>query len=105
MKVNGFKHVNDGGQHLFGERESAVVFGIAANLQNTFAHFGKCSRQVRGCGAFANTALAVNGKDFGIANFHIGVELNLQAALSVQFGIAFEGRKRQSFNVHGVAPS
>ena len=105
VEVNSFEHVNDGGQHLLGECEGAVVLGVAANLQNPFAHFGKCGRQVRRCGAFANAALAINGKNFGIANFHIGVELNLQAALAVEFWIAFHRWERQCFNIHGVAPS
>ena len=47
MKIHGFKHINDRGQHFFSQREGAVMLGVTADLQHTFSHFGKCSRQIR----------------------------------------------------------
>ena len=39
MKVYRLQHVNDGGQHFFGEGEGGVMLGVAANLQHPLAHF------------------------------------------------------------------
>ena len=90
MKVHGFKHINHRGQHFFGERESAVVLGVTTDLQHPLAQSGKGGRQVRRCGALTNTAFAVNGKDFGIADLDAGVELHLHAALAVRASAALD---------------
>ena len=50
----------------------------------------KRGRQVRRCGALTNTAFAINGKDFGIADLDAGVELHLQAALAVRASAALD---------------
>ena len=83
MKVHGFKHINDRRKHFFSQREGAVMLGVTADLQHTFSHFGKCSRQIRGGGAFADTAFAIDRKDFGVADFHIRIELALHTAFAV----------------------
>ena len=105
MKVHGFEHINHRGQHFFGESESAVVLGVTTNLQYPLTQSGKGGRQVGGGGAFANAAFAINGKHFGIANFHTGVELHLHAALAVGASAAFDlaDGNAGGFN-HGVFP-
>jgi hypothetical protein len=84
VKVDCFQHVDDGRQHLLGQRESRIVFGVAADLQHPFAHVRKGRRQVGTGGAFANATFAVDGKHLGVADLQIRVELHLQTALAIK---------------------
>jgi hypothetical protein len=83
VEVHRLEHVDDGGQHLLGQREGAVVLGIAADLQHALAELGEGDRQVRRGGALADAALAVDGEDLGGADLQVRVELHLHAALAV----------------------
>ena len=41
VKVDGLQHVDHRGQHLLGQREGTVMFGVTADLQDPFPHLGK----------------------------------------------------------------
>jgi hypothetical protein len=83
VEVDRLEHVDDGGHQLLGQREGAVVLGVAADLQHPLAELGEGGRQVGGGGALADAALAVDGEDLGVADLHARVELHLHAALAV----------------------
>ncbi len=83
VEVHRLQHIDDGRQQLLGERESGVVLRVAADLQHALAELAERDRQVGGGGAFADTALAVDGEDFGRAYFDGRVHLNLDAALAI----------------------
>lgn len=61
MKINLFKSLNNGFLQLPGNRECAVMLGIAAYLQYLGAFKGKCCRNVGTGSAFSYAALPIYG--------------------------------------------
>jgi hypothetical protein len=66
-KSTDFQHVDHRRHQAFGQREGAVVLGVAADLQHALAELGKGDRQVGRGRRFADAALAVDGKDLGVS--------------------------------------
>ena len=84
VEINGFEDIDDRGHHPLGEGESAVVLGIATDLQHPLAQLGEGGRQVGGGGGLTDPPLAVNSKHQGaFLDRHRGVLVDLQAALAI----------------------
>ena len=112
MEVDRLEHVDHGGQHLLGQREGAVVFRVAADLQHPLAHLREGRRQVAAGGALADASLAVDREHLGGADLQVRVELHLHAALAVGTGGGraahvhpLDLTQRDGGDVHAVAPS
>ena len=107
MEIHGFQRVDHRGIELLGQGEGGIMLGVAADLQHAFTQLAEGRRQIRRGGALADAAFAVNGKDFGGANFHAGVQLDLHAAFTIaarftatgDLGRGYQGR----FN-HAATP-
>jgi len=84
VEVHRFEDVDDRRHQTLGQGEGRVVLGITADLEHALAELGERDRQVRGGRALADAALAVDGEDLGALDLHVGVELNLHAALPVR---------------------
>ena len=83
MEVDAFQDINHRGREHLGEGEGGVVLGVASDLQNALAELGKGGGEVRGGGALADAALAIDGEHLGGSDAKIGVHLDLDAALAV----------------------
>jgi hypothetical protein len=59
-------------------------FGSQPICMHPLAELGEGHGQVRRGRALADAALAVDGEDLGLADLHIGIEVDLQAALAVE---------------------
>jgi hypothetical protein len=60
------------------------VLRVAADLEHALAELGEGHGQVRRGRALADAALAVDGKDLGLVDLDLGIEVDLQAALAVE---------------------
>ena len=81
VEVHGFENVDHRGHHLLGEREGAVVLGIATDLKHPLAELGEGGRQIGAGGALADAPFAIHGN-------HQGAFLNLKTSLLVHLNTA-----------------
>jgi hypothetical protein len=84
VELHRLEHVDDRGHQRLGQGEGGIVLRVAADLDHPLAELGKGHGQVRRGRALADAALAVDGKDLGLVDLHLGIEVHLQAALAVE---------------------
>ncbi len=78
-----FQHVDHGGHQFLGQREGAVMLGIATDLQHALAEQGESRGQIGRCCRFADAALAINRKHLGAFDLLAGIERDLHAAFAI----------------------
>jgi len=66
MEVYALQHVDHGRHQALGQREGAIMLGVAADLQHPLAELGEGSRQVRRGRALADAALAIDEKTLAV---------------------------------------
>jgi hypothetical protein len=91
VKIDRFQRIDHRWDQAFGQRKGGIMLWIAANLQDPLADLRECGREIRGCGAFSDTAFTVDGKNLGAANLQRRIECDLQTALPIAAGGAATG--------------